>query len=343
MRYNKIKKDKYLKLGKNDRKWFYTKLDSFIPNKIFDAHAHIWTASQFVNNTPEYTGEIKEMTIAKYMKYMNIFIPKREVIGLFMGYPKTDENFDVNLKIANNFLHKELKKNSQHGGLMLISPDLDPEFIRSEIKKLKLNGLKCYHAYSSKRPTFSSDISEYLPEQQVKIANEEGLIIMLHLVKNRVLADIKNQEIIKKYCRKYPNIKLVLAHGGKGYNPYHIFEGISSLKKIDNLWFDCSNVTEVGTIEVIIREMGHKRLLYGSDFPFFNLYEKCIAIGDGFCWLTNNEINRLIKEVDYSDPTPVILGYENLQCMKLAALNLKLNDSKIEDIFYNNAKNIFKV
>ena len=156
------------------------------------------------------------------------------------------------------------------------------------------------------------------------------------------LADIKNQEIIKKYCRKYPNIKLVLAHGGKGYNPYHILEGISSLKKIDNLWFDCSNVTEVGTIEVIIREMGHKRLLYGSDFPFFNLYEKCIAIGDGFCWLTNNEINRLIKEVDYSDPTPVLLGYENLQCMKLAALNLKLNDSKIEDVFYNNAKNIFE-
>jgi len=39
------------------------------------------------------------------------------------------------------------------------------------------------------------------------------------------MADPSNQEIIRRYCRRYPGLRLILAHAGRGFNPHHTIEG----------------------------------------------------------------------------------------------------------------------
>jgi len=329
---------------------FKRELDSFIPDRIFDAHTHCYKKSHF---SGKYSGILDNlivdtMDISKYKEYMKEIIPKRQIDGLFLGWPKENEDMDVDEKKANEYISEQVSKNPNWRGSMIIRPDMNPEFIREEIKRLKLSGLKCYRGYSKKRPTFNADITDYLPEEQVKIAHEEELAITLHIVKARSLADKVNIEIIARYCKRYPSMRLILAHAARGFNPYHLLEGIKKLKDLNNIWFDTSFVQEPAAFEIIIRNFGHKKLLYGSDFPLILLRGKLTSVGNSFLLFDENIIKNQIEAtpdavLGLEEFKPVMVGIESLRAIKLASVNLGLKDNQIEDIFYNNAKDLFKL
>ena len=115
--------------------------------------------------------------------------------------------------------------------------------------------------------TFQADIPAYLPESIVKVADEEGWVIMLHMVKSRGVADLGNIHWIRRYCESYPNMQLILAHSARGFQPSHNFEGLEQLRGLDNLWCVTSANCEPMAHVAIIRILGHDKLLYGGDLP----------------------------------------------------------------------------
>ncbi len=66
----------------------------------------------------------------------------------------------------------------------------------------------------------NSSIAGYLPEKIWEIAHHKKLVILLHVVRYYGLADPENYSFIRKMCKKYQNVKLVLAHMGCGFNTY---------------------------------------------------------------------------------------------------------------------------
>ena len=345
------------KMNDYERELFNRELNSFLPDKIFDAHVHLYDKSLILGDAlaPVNIGDglVDIMTIPKYKKYIKEITPEREVSGLFMGMPKNGDNIQYNLKnyvdnfedIQNNFVSEQIKTDHNCRGIMLITPSMDPEFIRQEVRKLKLSGLKCYRSYSPKTPNnYFADISSYLPEEQVKIAHEEGLSITLHMIKERGLADKKNNETIRRYCKKYPNIKMILAHGGMGFNPYNLYEGAYNIKDFDNIWFDTSAVTEASAFEIIINFFGHTRLLYASDSPICFMRFINFSIGDLFQSIPEDKIEEVnnLSHLPYSFKM-VMVGLQSIRSIKLSSINLKLSDNQIEDIFYNNSGQIFNL
>ena len=177
-----------------------------------------------------------------------------------------------------------------------------------------MTGLKCYHtmaplnprlgtdesdagSYTAEDPTWTAPIEAYLPEDHVVAANTLGLTITLHMVRDRALADPVNQVTIRRYCESYPNMKLILAHAARGFNPWHTIEGIESLRGLDNVWFDTSAVTEAGAFEAIVETMGHEKLMYGTDFHVSQTRGRCVAIGDSFHWLYADEMDLDEKHI----------------------------------------------
>ena len=53
----------------------------------------------------------------------------------------------------------------------------------------------------------------------------DGLLIMLHMVLDRAIADERNQQYIREHCVRYPNARLVLAHAARGFCGAHTVEG----------------------------------------------------------------------------------------------------------------------
>lgn len=319
-----------------DRELFDRELNSFVPRRLFDAHAHWYCADHFlpgdvpalVKSGPPVAGS------AEFDRQMEPLIPDRKTEGLFFPFPHPT----VDANAENEFLFQELQKRPGSRGQMLITPDQDPEFIRESVRRFGFVGLKCYHVYSPRRPTFDSLIEEYLPEEQVRIAHEEGLSITLHMVRARALADVANQQTIRHYCERYPNMRLILAHAARGFNAHHTILGIESLRGLHNVWFDTSAVTDCGAIEAIINVMGHKRVLYGSDFPVTHLRGRCVALGDSFLWISADNTNL---NVPYADLQLALVGHESLRTLKIATMSTRMSDSQVEDIFCGNANELF--
>ncbi len=319
-----------------DRELFRRELDSFVPPRIFDAHAHWYRADHFpedarpglVTSGPPVAGS------AAFDRSIEELIPGRAHEGLFFPYPHARVDIDA----SNLFLADELRGRSGSRGQMLITPSQDPEFIRETVRRHGFVGIKCYHVYSSRRPTFDSLIEEYLPEPQVQIAHEENLSITLHIVRSRALADRANQEMIRRYCERYPGMRLILAHAARGFNPHHTIEGIDSLRGLANVWFDTSAVTDCGAIEAILRTFGPSRLLYGSDFPVSHLRGRCVALGDSFLWISaaNTQLDVAYGEIDLA-----LVGHESLRALKVAVQSTAIGDSAVEAIFRENAHQLY--
>jgi glutamate-1-semialdehyde 2,1-aminomutase len=327
-------------LADADKSMIAREVEPFLPDRVFDAHAHLFCAEHYAPAAPpaHLAGNPERLGLAKYLRYAEWIHPGgRTAGGLFFGLAFTGD------RAANNaFVAAEVARGRERGlrtfGQMIVAPGDDPEAVREQVRRDGFVGLKCYHTLAHvEGPTWHAPIEAYLPEPLARLAHEEGLSITLHMVRDRALADPLNQATIRRYCERYPNMRLILAHAARGFNPWHTIEGIDSLRGLGNVWFDTSAVTEAGAFEAIVETFGHERLLYGSDFYISHMRGRCVAIGDSFHWLYAEDMG--VEK--HATLQPVLVGLESLRSLRLAARRLKLTDGQVEDIFYNNAARLF--
>ncbi len=321
-----------------DHAFFDRELASFVPEKVFDAHCHLWTrpAGAFQDRgLPEAAGW------AEWRRLVDVLHPNRRTGALFIPFPSAGPDTCVEENVqANQWVGAHAAADPAFRGLFLIRPEDDPEWVRQEVRRLGLHGLKCYHLYAEKKPTWEADIPEYLPERLLKVADEEGWAITLHMVKSRAVADESNIHWIRHYCETYPNMKLILAHSARGFQPAHNLEGLPKLAGLENLYCDTSANCEPMAHQAILRILGHKRLLYGSDLPVSHLRGRSLGVADSFLWIYGH---TPVWGEDYARIKPVLIGLEHLRSLKWACWSERLPDSAVEDIFWNNAARLFGV
>ena len=208
-----------------DREFFAKELEDFVPEQIFDAHAHLYELAHWGPATQLENGPAVA-SLEEFRRQMEWITPGRKTSGLFFGVGLVEDR-----RIASNqFIAREVTKDASSRGELIVSPKQDPDQIRQELRNGNFVGLKVYHTFSPRKVTWTSEIKDFLTEDHVRIAHEEGLSITLHMVRDRAMADPVNQEQIRYYCEKYPNIKLILAHAARGFNPFHTIEGIHALR-----------------------------------------------------------------------------------------------------------------
>ena len=318
-----------------DQEFFAKELDSFVPDKIFDSHAHLyeihhWASRSLIEKGPPV------VTLEEFRRQMEWITPGRETTGLFFGAGLSEARYEE----SNRFVAGEVARDPQSRGQLIVSPKLDADQVRTLVKRHRFVGLKVYHTFASRTPTWDAEVKEYLTEEHMRVAHEEGLSITLHMVRARAMADPANQAQIRFYCEKYPNARLILAHAARGFNPHHTIEGIRALEGLRNVWCDSSAVTEAGAFEAIIETLGHDRLMWGSDFPISHFRGRCVAIGDEFLWLYENTLDW-DTAAGYARVQPFFVAHESLRALKLAATRMHLSDSQVEDIFRTNGLKLF--
>ena len=312
-----------------DQVFFEREIKSFLPDKVFDAHMHLWPDDPDGWSFDEMPPDIG---LGEYQSFIEDLHPGRNCGAMVL--PAVHGN----TKRASQFVSDQITNKPSYRGAMFISPGDDPQWVQQEVRRLGLHGLKCYHLSANVEPTWEADIPDYLPESFVKIADEEGLVITLHMVKSRSVADPSNIHWIRHYCETYPNMKLILAHSARGFQPAHNLEGLPQLTGLDNLYFDTSANCEPIAHEAIIRIIGHDKLMYGSDFPVSHMRGRSLSAGDSSIWLY---ADTPVWNPAYGKVPPVLIGLEHIRSLKWACWSQKLGNSAVEDIFYNNAARLF--
>jgi len=316
-------------------------LRDFVPPSVFDAHAHLYDLTHFCRPPGMYgiCEGPERCDWQGYREHVSEWMGERAPTGaLVFPYPHAD----LDVERANRFVADEIASHGELRGLMIVRPSDDPDRIDDQIAASGFVGFKPYLCYGERSDAYSADVAEFVPDFAWEIADRRGLVIMLHVVKDRALADPANLGYVKEHCVRYPGARLILAHCARCFNSGHAMEAMPELRGIDNVFFECSAICEPYAIEQIIKVLGPTRLMFGTDFPVCQYRGKCSSIADGFVWIR-------LKSFDWSDRESVIaahnpfVGLESVYALKKACRNQHLNDGEIELIFFGTARRLLDI
>ena len=282
-------------------------IEKSLPSKIFDCHAHLYRIDDLnLNGLHPWLAEGPLQTgVTAWRDHIGGLVGKDRLAGgLFIPFPTPE----VDMAKCNKFVLQEAATGQNSRALALVSPSMSPDSVQHNLEDPLLAGFKPYHIYSSEKPTSQAPISSYLPNWALEIANDHQLIVLLHIVRVRALADPVNQREIKEMCESYPGVRFILAHAARGFHSMHTIEGLKALRTCENIWFDTAAICEPAALFACLKEFGPRKLLFGTDFPVSHIRGKAVTVGEGFFWLQNDTVamDNLAATVPY-EPSLVAL------------------------------------
>jgi glutamate-1-semialdehyde 2,1-aminomutase len=308
-------------------------MSDILPDRVLDAHAHLYrvadlglTADHWLRQGPEAAG------VAAWREGVGALVGRERLAGgLFIAFPAASGDMDA----ANAWVIQEAESFPSGAASIVVSPASDPAAIERLIEEHPVvKGLKPYHVFSPRQPTFQARLADYMPAWAWDLAARRGLAVTLHLVRDSALADPENLREVREAAGRHPGAAIILAHAGRGFHAPNTVAGVAALTDLDNLYFDASAICEAAPLLAILDGFGPRRLMYGSDFPVNHLRQRAVTVGKDFAW-----VSPARADACSSAPVcrPALVGVESLRALREAARLFGLNRADLEDVFHDNA------
>ena len=312
------------------------KLQSFIPDKGFDALAHLHKVEYMPQGANMFQG-YGTADMERLLKDQKELYGHRKFRGLILPTPSALFNDRPDLrKEMNDWMNQELYKAPDCVGAVYVMPGDTKADIEAMLRNPQMRGFKCYHqSAKTDGPTWLAEVGEYLPETAWQVAHERGMSITIHMVRPLALSDEKNMAYFKEMCAKYPNARLILAHCARGFASWTTIEAVRQMKGIPNLYYDMAAVCDPATMFELIRQAGCDHVMWGSDYFIDRAHGKPINTGDSFRWLYTHEVP---ESVAFPACKTVL---ESLMSFYQASLMLDLTKEEIAQVFYGTGCHIF--
>jgi predicted TIM-barrel fold metal-dependent hydrolase len=336
-------------LNKVDSNIYQNELHDFLPEKIFDCHAHIWLDrhrgnDEFPMRSAQWVSDLTiEYPYEQLKKDMEELLPGKKVEGLFFGY--VDPDIDV---FSNNRYVGEMAAKHGFHALAVSRPDWTKEETKIIVKRNHFLGLKPYINFvSPKIKTEDIKIFDMVSPDQFEAANEGRYIIVMHLPRPGRIADKENLNQLMTIEKEFPNVKLIVAHIGRAFTVENLGSALDVLQNTNNMLFDFSGNTSAEVISRAINTFGSERILYGSDLPLTRMRMKRIFENGKYINLVEKDLYPAIKndkstrEVSREEAKGFTLYlYESLLAFKNAAGLMKLTRGQIENIMYRTGRSL---
>ncbi len=301
--------------------------EGFLPDEVFDIHAHVMEPSSYAPTT--LGAHLNGWTIspARYREAMELVLPGRRLTGaLFFPFPARDHDRSA----INRWMYEELAKQpaSFHArGLALVSPTDDPRPLEEAMADGRCVGLKTYHYYTGRADTSQVAVEEFTPEWMWRLCHQHGAILMIHLMRDAAVSDPENRDSLLRLSERYPNCQVILAHVARSFN-HRTARGLRALAHRPNIYVDTSAIAESENIRLALEVLGPQRVLYGSDYPISHVRGRCVTVGDQMLWLYAEE-NKA--------PAMTLVAIESLIALRFACTQLGLRTKEVRGIFRDNA------
>jgi len=310
--------------------------ESFVPPQVLDFHVHVFNEA----SVPE--GEFLNCGGRPITRYdfndlredLEDIYPGRQSEAVCFGLP-----FPIYNQEENNRYIAEQCDQKQFFGLRLLDPTEDPADVHRDVKEQKFLGFKPYPDYVRKDDVAAVEIHEMLPPGIMQVANDLGLIIVLHIPRKLRLADPINQKQIVELCSNWPNAKIVLAHIGRAYYLKNVLGYLERLKGLPNLYFDLAMLNNWEVLEHLFQSVAPEKILFGTDIPIALAAGKSVEINDQYTYVTPADWALSITD-NRNKLVFTSFLYEELRAIKKAVVRLGLRQTFIEGLFYHHGKQL---
>jgi uncharacterized protein len=331
-----------------DRRFWEQHFESWLPQRIFDAHIHIADPAFRIETVSEemrrscWVMEVDEMMTVETARHcFRTVFPGREISCLAFGYPMPGWDIESN----NAYLWERMPALG-HKCLAVVRPTWRGEQIEWLLSQPGVIGLKPYFAMIgydrlSRDRHLECSIFDMLPRWQLEAADRLRAWVTLHVPKAARLGHPDNIREVRQIRRDYPGVRLVLAHLGRCYTIEHAREAFHQLAGDPGLFFDTSAVLNPEVFRLALETFGVNRILYGSDNPIFFMRGRRQFHG-------RNYVNRVSHPFHFNkdrEPPEIEAGYtlmmyEDILAIKTACDQLGLGRAEVQRIFHDNARDL---
>jgi len=336
-----------------DRDFYEKNLKNFLPAKLIDIHTHVWLdkfkakdkkAPVRSVNWPSLVA--KENSIEDLIETYRLMFPDKEVKALIFSNLTLGDDIDA----ANEYVRHATEKYG-FPSLIFATPRWGAQEFEERIERGGFLGCKVYLNLAEPYiPEKEVRIFDFLPPHQLEVLNKRGWTAMLHIPRDGRIKDPLNLAQMLEIERKYPNVKLIIAHVGRAYCNEDLGNALDVLSETKRMKFDFSANTNQWIFEQLIKAVGPKRILFGSDLPIFRMRARRICengnyvniVPQNLCGDVSND--RHMREVEGEEAEKLTFFlYEEIDAFRRASETCGLTPKDIEDIFYNNAKELLSL
>ena len=331
-----------------DLDFYRQRLQSFLPARLIDIHTHVWLDKFKSHQEEENLRAVtwpsrvaRDNSIEDLMETYRLMFPDKKVLPLIFGHALSlGDDID-----GGNEYVRECARRYRIPALIFADPRWSEVELEERIRAGKFLGAKVYLTRSDPRlPERDIQIYDFLPHHQLQVLDRHGWIVMLHIPRPARLRDPLNLAQIIEIERRYPNLRLIIAHVGRAYCPEDIGDAFEVLSETRKVVFDISANTSEETFAQAIRAVGPQRILFGSDLPILRMRMRRICEGGTYVNLVPKGLygdvsgDPHLREVDGQDAEQLtFFMYEEIDAFRRAATATGLGEKDLEAIFYGNA------
>jgi len=321
-----------------DRRIWEEELDTFVPERIFDAHTHLWSDDHLPPDHPD-RGTRPYADLMTHRAWAERLYPGREIHFLMLGCPITTE---MDVTGHNTFLAEEIAQDPRSRANMIAVPGMTPEEIADAVDQYGFVGLKPYRVFSATGDIAECRITDYLPEELIEVANDRELFVTLHLSKRWGCADEENLADLARLTAHYPKVRWILAHCARAFASWMIERAIDRLREMPQIWYDLSAVNDVMSFYILFKRERRERLLFGSDNILAGCaHSKYITFAKAWAYLPDHVFEQL--RLSHCEGEPTLVIYEQLRAMRQAAEMVGFGRAEVEEIFWTNAARLLGI
>ncbi len=321
-------------LTDDDRRIRDEDLGDFVPDRLFDAHIHLFHPGHTSERAIPWTYADLD-TIRSWSREL---WPGRDVHFLIQGTPCPG----LDVAAHHSWVVQQAEQDPRSRINRLVTPGCDIEQIRQDVMHPQVIGLKPYRLYSVTGDIHECRIHHFLTHEQMELADELGLWITLHLSGSDGCAwDCNLKDLTEYTTKRYPRIRWILAHCARSFTWWPIRQAIERLRDLPAIWYDLSAVTDLRPILTLLRYESSERIFYGSDGVDAGFFRgKYVTLGRAWQGL---DVDRLHLAFPHCQARPILAVYEQLLAFRHAAEIAELSPADLDNIFWKNAWREFGV
>ncbi|HOR12542.1 MAG TPA: GNAT family N-acetyltransferase [Clostridia bacterium] len=261
----------YFHKTKLDEVYYKAHLESRLPHRILDAHAH-FNLLEHVKNVSEETikgdwalecGML--MTYEDAREYTSVMFPDKDWSFVALPWPLREADTE-----GNNAYIASLIEKHRLIGLYTVRPEYSIKSIEQAYLAGNFSGFKPYPYMASAVKGAQVSIFDFMPHSQFALADRLHAPVLMHLPRAGRLPDKENIKEIRIILNTYPNVKLVIAHFGRCFQHEYFIRALDELgEDVHRLWFDTAAVLNPKVLTLAFERLDYHRILFGTDLPIF--------------------------------------------------------------------------
>lgn len=353
-----------------DMEFYREKISPVLPPVVLDFHAHIWKRNQWISEKDRtgteaankyeslYRDLPRAMSAAdsasvgfnEHARYMSTLteysyddlkndakkiFPDNTYEAVVFGQPTTAVDTDK----TNAYVVKSATAKGIYPLLITGTNRVPSCNLRQEILENGFFGYKVFLDWVG-NDYGSLTVVDMLNQEQMALANELGLIVLLHVPGAGRMADPQVQEGVLRLAKNYPNAKIVLAHCGRCYLPDEMQRAIKSFTKQDNIYVDTAMVMEPIVLQMVFENMNSERVLYATDFPVAAMLGRRVYAADHWVDLVRKGYPESEYRVASDNFRATYMAHEIVAAIVQGAKMAGINDGEVRSIFHDNGEKL---